>query len=277
LLRSDGMARGPAGGWTRGGPVSALSAVRLCRPSDPPCASERGAAGQTAQDAGSLVHAYRPRRTLWKRPTLRRGRVRTRGIRERGRPWTRRRGVPRSSAIGSRCSTMRATEKVSPRGCEGGRGGSSDPARPLEEMAGSHSRRGSVLRLQEDRGNVQAGAVHQWVEPGGEARDDDMRGGLVRVSRLKRARGARAYPIEIDWCPREGWCDESQGTQLLVGAGGRRVALPHEGVGMAGRFLKRFFPRHKQERGEPTVPCPGCGGRGRFEWSRDDAVPRQWS
>jgi DnaJ-class molecular chaperone len=25
------------------------------------------------------------------------------------------------------------------------------------------------------------------------------------------------------------------------------------------------------------VPCPGCGGRGRFEWGRNDKVPRQWS
>jgi len=26
-----------------------------------------------------------------------------------------------------------------------------------------------------------------------------------------------------------------------------------------------------------TIPCPGCGGRGRFEWGRNDKVPRQWS
>ncbi|MFB3818551.1 MAG: primase-helicase zinc-binding domain-containing protein [Candidatus Methylomirabilales bacterium] len=28
---------------------------------------------------------------------------------------------------------------------------------------------------------------------------------------------------------------------------------------------------------EATVPCPGCGGRGRFEWPQSDKVPRQWS
>lgn len=35
----------------------------------------------------------------------------------------------------------------------------------------------------------------------------------------------------------------------------------------------------EQRRGEPraTVPCPGCGGRGRFEWGKNDKVPRRWS
>jgi DnaJ-class molecular chaperone len=28
---------------------------------------------------------------------------------------------------------------------------------------------------------------------------------------------------------------------------------------------------------EAMVPCPGCGGRGRFEWARNEKVPRQWS
>jgi hypothetical protein len=46
---------------------------------------------------------------------------------------------------------------------------------------------------------------------------------------------------------------------------------------MAGSFLKRVFRRHEQAGGPPTVPCPGCGGRGRFEWRRDDELPRQWS
>jgi DnaJ-class molecular chaperone len=46
---------------------------------------------------------------------------------------------------------------------------------------------------------------------------------------------------------------------------------------MAGSFLKRIFLRHEGEAGNPTVPCPGCGGRGRFEWSRDETLPRQWS
>jgi DnaJ-class molecular chaperone len=46
---------------------------------------------------------------------------------------------------------------------------------------------------------------------------------------------------------------------------------------MAGSCLKRFFLRHETEAGKPTVPCPGCGGRGRFEWSRDIKIPRQWS
>jgi len=46
---------------------------------------------------------------------------------------------------------------------------------------------------------------------------------------------------------------------------------------MAGSFLKRIFLRPEKERGGPTVLCPGCGGRGRFEWSRDDKLPRQWS
>lgn len=46
---------------------------------------------------------------------------------------------------------------------------------------------------------------------------------------------------------------------------------------MAESVLMRSFPRHKKEEGEPTVPCPGCGGRGRFEWRTDDQVPRQWS
>ena len=46
---------------------------------------------------------------------------------------------------------------------------------------------------------------------------------------------------------------------------------------MAGSFLKRVFLRHEKAGGPPTVPCPGCGGRGRFEWRRDDELPRQWS
>ena len=46
---------------------------------------------------------------------------------------------------------------------------------------------------------------------------------------------------------------------------------------MAGSFLRRLFRRHTPERNEPMVPCPGCGGRGRFEWSRDDKLPHEWS
>ena len=46
---------------------------------------------------------------------------------------------------------------------------------------------------------------------------------------------------------------------------------------MGSTFLKRIFLRHEKEKGTPTVPCPGCGGRGRFEWRRDDELPRQWS
>jgi DnaJ-class molecular chaperone len=46
---------------------------------------------------------------------------------------------------------------------------------------------------------------------------------------------------------------------------------------MAGSLLKRLFLRHETTGVAPTVPCPGCGGRGRFEWSRDDKLPRQWS
>ena len=46
---------------------------------------------------------------------------------------------------------------------------------------------------------------------------------------------------------------------------------------MAGSFLGRLFLRHETAAGEPTVPCPGCGGRGRFEWRRDEELPRQWS
>lgn len=45
---------------------------------------------------------------------------------------------------------------------------------------------------------------------------------------------------------------------------------------MVRSFLKRIFLRREKEEGEPTVPCPGCGGRGRFEWRRDEAL-RQWS
>ena len=46
---------------------------------------------------------------------------------------------------------------------------------------------------------------------------------------------------------------------------------------MAGSLLKRLFLRHETAGSVPTVPCPGCGGRGRFEWRRDDMLPRQWS
>ena len=46
---------------------------------------------------------------------------------------------------------------------------------------------------------------------------------------------------------------------------------------MAGSFLGRLFLRHQTEAGEPTVPCPGCGGRGRFEWRQDHELPRQGS
>ena len=46
---------------------------------------------------------------------------------------------------------------------------------------------------------------------------------------------------------------------------------------MAGSFLTRSVRKHATEGGAPTVPCPGCGGRGRFEWRQDDALPHQWS
>jgi DnaJ-class molecular chaperone len=46
---------------------------------------------------------------------------------------------------------------------------------------------------------------------------------------------------------------------------------------MAGSCLKRIFVKHEKEGGKPMASCPGCGGRGRFEWSRDDELPRQWS
>ncbi len=26
-----------------------------------------------------------------------------------------------------------------------------------------------------------------------------------------------------------------------------------------------------------VVACPGCGGRGRFEWGQNQKVPRQWA
>ena len=50
-----------------------------------------------------------------------------------------------------------------------------------------------------------------------------------------------------------------------------------KGFGMAGSLLKRLFLRHETETAEPTVPCLGCGGRGRFEWRPDEELPRQWS
>jgi hypothetical protein len=50
-----------------------------------------------------------------------------------------------------------------------------------------------------------------------------------------------------------------------------------KGVKMAGSFLGRLFRRHEMKAGEPTVPCPGCGGQGRFVWRRDEELPRQWS
>jgi len=46
---------------------------------------------------------------------------------------------------------------------------------------------------------------------------------------------------------------------------------------MVGSVLRRRVRTHATAGGAPTVPCPGCGGRGRFEWSRDDELPRQWS
>jgi DnaJ-class molecular chaperone len=46
---------------------------------------------------------------------------------------------------------------------------------------------------------------------------------------------------------------------------------------MASSVLTRSVRRKDKEGGEPTLPCPGCGGRGRFEWCRDDELPRQWS
>ncbi len=46
---------------------------------------------------------------------------------------------------------------------------------------------------------------------------------------------------------------------------------------MADSHLTRSSHRPATDAGEPTVPCPGCGGRGRFEWRRDAQVPRQWS
>jgi len=46
---------------------------------------------------------------------------------------------------------------------------------------------------------------------------------------------------------------------------------------MIGSVLQRLFRRPGKEPRTPMVPCPGCGGRGRFEWRRDDALPHQWS
>lgn len=46
---------------------------------------------------------------------------------------------------------------------------------------------------------------------------------------------------------------------------------------MVGSVLTRRVRTHATAGSAPTVPCPGCGGRGRFEWSRDDELPRQWS
>jgi len=46
---------------------------------------------------------------------------------------------------------------------------------------------------------------------------------------------------------------------------------------MASSVLTRSVRRHEKEGGGPTLTCSGCGGRGRFEWRRDDALPRQWS
>jgi len=28
---------------------------------------------------------------------------------------------------------------------------------------------------------------------------------------------------------------------------------------------------------ENRVPCPGCGGRGRFEWPANPKVPKRWA
>jgi hypothetical protein len=39
----------------------------------------------------------------------------------------------------------------------------------------------------------------------------------------------------------------------------------------------RTVRRHETKEEAPTVTCPGCGGHGRFAWSRDDTIPRQWS
>ncbi len=39
---------------------------------------------------------------------------------------------------------------------------------------------------------------------------------------------------------------------------------------MVGSVLTRRVRTHATAGSAPTVPCPGCGGRGRFEWSRDD-------
>ena len=33
----------------------------------------------------------------------------------------------------------------------------------------------------------------------------------------------------------------------------------------AGRLLARVFVRHETEGSTSTIPCPGCGGRGRFD------------
>jgi DnaJ-class molecular chaperone len=46
---------------------------------------------------------------------------------------------------------------------------------------------------------------------------------------------------------------------------------------MASSVLTRSVRRHEKEGSGPTLTCSGCGGRGRFEWRRDDALPRQWS
>jgi len=46
---------------------------------------------------------------------------------------------------------------------------------------------------------------------------------------------------------------------------------------MAGNGQTRSARGHEKEAGESMVLCPGCGGRGRFEWRPDDQVPRQWS
>jgi hypothetical protein len=46
---------------------------------------------------------------------------------------------------------------------------------------------------------------------------------------------------------------------------------------MIGSVLQRLFHRPEKEPGTPMVLCPGCGGRGRFEWHQDHALPHQWS
>ncbi|MBI4734900.1 MAG: hypothetical protein HY766_02375 [candidate division NC10 bacterium] len=33
----------------------------------------------------------------------------------------------------------------------------------------------------------------------------------------------------------------------------------------------------RESRQNNTVPCPGCGGRGYFEWPANPKVPKQWA